>query len=386
MGVFPIKESHDPRPTGKLFAAKWKHEHLRMALICAILSFAVIVMFTSLLHGASAKSVTVVDGGKSVIYQTRSSDVSGFLEEQSINIGPFDRLSLSLASPLDKSGHIVIERAKQLSIQADGKQAVKYTTEPTVGLALAAFNIQVGEQDRVVPALNSSLRDGDQIRIVRVRTESIQTQQAINYGVVQQKDDKLDIGKEKVVKTGKKGVLVKRLERIYEDGKLVKEQVVGEAVATPAVQQIVAVGVKKKTAPVTLVAKNKANVSMEGRTLKLNGKSVSVKHMLSNVTLTAYSAGPASTGKSRGDPGYGVTASGAVVKEGRTIAVDPDIIPLGWWVYIEGIGFRRAEDTGSAINGKKIDVYYDSHGRASKFGRKKGYTVYVIGPVKPTGV
>ncbi|MNP19135.1 Cell wall-binding protein YocH precursor [compost metagenome] len=56
---------------------------------------------------------------------------------------------------------------------------------------------------------------------------------------------------------------------------------------------------------------------------------------------------------------------------------------MGWWVYIEGIGFRRAEDTGSAIKGNKIDVYFDSTSYANKFGTKRGYTVYVIGPKKP---
>lgn len=59
------------------------------------------------------------------------------------------------------------------------------------------------------------------------------------------------------------------------------------------------------------------------------------------------------------------------------------MIPIGWWVYIEGLGFRRAEDTGGAIKGNKIDVYYDSVKHALNFGRKKGKTVYVIGPVKP---
>jgi 3D (Asp-Asp-Asp) domain-containing protein len=109
-----------------------------------------------------------------------------------------------------------------------------------------------------------------------------------------------------------------------------------------------------------------------------------VKHVMDNVTLTAYSAGVASTGKSKGHPEYGITRSGTRVQEGRTIAVDPRVIPLGWWVYIEGIGLRRAEDTGSAIKGKKIDVYYDSENYADRFGLKRGFTVYVIGPVKPT--
>jgi 3D (Asp-Asp-Asp) domain-containing protein len=72
------------------------------------------------------------------------------------------------------------------------------------------------------------------------------------------------------------------------------------------------------------------------------------------------------------------------VKEGRTIAVDKNVIPIGWWVYIEGIGFRRAEDTGGAVKGNKIDVYYESSDYANKFGLKRGYTVYVIGPKKPS--
>lgn len=97
--------------------------------------------------------------------------------------------------------------------------------------------------------------------------------------------------------------------------------------------------------------------------------------MLKNVQLTAYTESEGSAGAK--------TASGAIVSEGRTIAVDPKVIPLGWWVYIEGIGFRRAEDTGGAVKGKIIDVYFDSKKAVSKFGRKKGYTVYVVGPVKP---
>ncbi|WP_276357711.1 3D domain-containing protein [Cohnella caldifontis] len=381
MGLVPIQEPHVPRPTGKLIAAKWKHEHLRLILISAILSFAVVVMFNSLLRGASAKSVTVVDGSQTVTYQTWSADVAGFLEEKGIHVGPFDRVSLSLAAPLQKDGLIVIERAKQFTIQEGGKQQVKYTTERTVGEALAALNIPLDNDDRVIPAVNDPVEEGSKIRVVRVRTETIESQTPIAYSVVQKKDASLEAGKQKVVTTGKTGVLVKKLERVFEDGKLVREQVVDEEVAKPAIQQVVAVGTKK--APVTLVAK-KQSVTTGNSILKLNGKTVAVKRVLNNVTLTAYSAGPASTGKKKGDSGYGITSSGTKVQEGRTIAVDPDIIPMGWWVYIEGIGFRRAEDTGSAVNGKKIDIYYDSESRADKFGLKRGYTVYVIGPNKPT--
>ena len=53
-----------------------------------------------------------------------------------------------------------------------------------------------------------------------------------------------------------------------------------------------------------------------------------------------------------------LTASGRCAATGRTIAVDPSVIPLGSQVLIEGLGERRAEDTGGAIRGHHIDVYY----------------------------
>ena len=55
------------------------------------------------------------------------------------------------------------------------------------------------------------------------------------------------------------------------------------------------------------------------------------------------------------------TASGTHPTLWRTVAVDPSVIPLGTWMEINlpGIGWTkfRAEDTGSGVNGKHIDIY-----------------------------
>lgn len=66
--------------------------------------------------------------------------------------------------------------------------------------------------------------------------------------------------------------------------------------------------------------------------------------------------------------GYGdMTATGVRAKAGRTIAVDPSVIPYGTKVTI-GNNTYIAEDCGGAIKGNRLDIYFDSHQEASDFG------------------
>ena len=70
--------------------------------------------------------------------------------------------------------------------------------------------------------------------------------------------------------------------------------------------------------------------------------------------------------------GNGVTATGTKVLSGRTIAVDPKVIPYGSQVYIEGYGFRIAEDCGGAVDGNHIDIAVSNHSDAISMGTKTG--------------
>ena len=89
---------------------------------------------------------------------------------------------------------------------------------------------------------------------------------------------------------------------------------------------------------------------------------------LGEFEITAYCGGTCCSS------GTGITASGNVAEEGKTIGVDPDIIPLGSKVKIvfsDGTEHvYRADDTGSAINGNIIDLYMESHEDALVFGRQ----------------
>lgn len=62
------------------------------------------------------------------------------------------------------------------------------------------------------------------------------------------------------------------------------------------------------------------------------------------------------------------TATGTVPTTGRTVAVDPRVIPLGSKIYIAGVGERIAEDTGGKIKGKKLDLFLPSVKECRQFG------------------
>ncbi len=79
----------------------------------------------------------------------------------------------------------------------------------------------------------------------------------------------------------------------------------------------------------------------------------------------------------------GKTASGTIATSGRTVAVDPDVVPLGSEVEIvmpDGRVFRRiAEDTGGAVKGKVFDVHIDaSDEELYELGRTHGVRVFVL--------
>lgn len=87
-------------------------------------------------------------------------------------------------------------------------------------------------------------------------------------------------------------------------------------------------------------------------------------HYIEDCELTAYCPCAVCCGKDNG-----ITATGTVAQEGVTIAVDPDVIPLGSWVEIDGHTYH-AEDVGGAVNGNHIDIYFDSHDAAWDFGHR----------------
>lgn len=76
--------------------------------------------------------------------------------------------------------------------------------------------------------------------------------------------------------------------------------------------------------------------------------------------------------------GDGLTATGAKTSVGTTIAVDPSVIPYGTKVYIEGYGWRVAQDCGGGVKQKQIDILVDTHSQALSIGSTSGGVWIVV--------
>jgi 3D (Asp-Asp-Asp) domain-containing protein len=100
------------------------------------------------------------------------------------------------------------------------------------------------------------------------------------------------------------------------------------------------------------------------------------------VMATGYTAGYESTGKNSKHPEYGITYSGVKVRRDKntvsTIAADPKVLPLGSILFVPGYGYAIVADTGSAIKGRKIDLYFATTKQVYKEWGKKSVVVQLI--------
>jgi 3D (Asp-Asp-Asp) domain-containing protein len=99
-----------------------------------------------------------------------------------------------------------------------------------------------------------------------------------------------------------------------------------------------------------------------------------------SVVATGYYPGPESTGKDETHPAYKITYSGVKVRRDTvsTIAADLHVFPLGTVLYIPGYGYGIVADIGSAIKGRKLDLYFEKKQDVFKEWGKKQVDVYVI--------
>jgi 3D (Asp-Asp-Asp) domain-containing protein len=245
-------------------------------------------------------------------------------------------------------------QAKQVTVTDGSTTRELWTTARTTAEAISDAGVEVGPHDWLEPASGYEITDGSRITVHRVAQLTEDHYTPLPYSEVLKPNGYLPQGSRRVIQPGRDGQIRTTYSVTYEDGQEKERTQVAQMVMIPKVDAVIEYG--------TIAAINRG------------GRSYTYRSDL-DVVATAYSIGFESTGKRPGDPDYGITRSGLPVKKGY-IAVDPRVMPLGTWVYVEGLdrysarydGIYYAADTGGAIKGNRIDIYVETESEASLFG------------------
>ncbi|MBU5592131.1 DUF348 domain-containing protein [Clostridium sp. MSJ-4] len=301
------------------------------------------------------KTITVVIDGQESNLITYKGTVEGALHDNKITLGPKDKIEPGIETKVKKGDQIHIKRAVDVEIALDGKELSIQTAEENIESMLSAEGITIEEEDKVTPSIDSPISKGLKVDITRVETKILAESIPIDFSTVVKKDDSLAKTVNKVVQEGAQGEKLVSTKIIYENGKEVDKKVVSETVVKEPMDKVVLQG--------TLGVLNVSRGSGEDILYK---KSMKVK-------ATAY--------YNSGSNGNHITATGTSTRRNpggySSIAVDPRVIPLGTRVYVEGYGYAIAEDTGGAIKGNTIDVFFPSASETYNWGVKY-VNVYIL--------
>lgn len=281
--------------------------------------------------------------------------VEDVLQEKNIKIGPYDKIDISMTEKLEDGLSISIQRAKKVNITTKDGNLFIMTTAATVEDALKEAKVAVDSKDKVLPAKDAEIKDGMLVSVIKVEEKMASQTMKVDFTNEVKKNESLAKGLVNVVRKGQPGEKQVSIKVTYEDGKEVSRQIVAEKVLKEPVNGLIEEGQK------TTLVTSRGQISFT-RAIKM--------------TATAYDATFESCGKYPGDPQYGITRSGLRVRPG-IVAVDPRVIPLGTWLYVEGYGEALAADTGGAIKGNRIDLFYESPKVVDRYG-KKAIKVYVL--------
>lgn len=306
--------------------------------------------------------VSIIDDQNDYFLQTYSETVGEVLDKCGIVLGPHDIVTPNIETPIEGELEIVIDRSFTLTIYDGKNEFVVNTTQHTVRKILEEQQIQLESLDIVAPFVDAKISKGTNISITRVWDEYVSDEFVVPYlteiNLVQDLEDTVV----EQIQEGKNGITKANYRLRYENGEMVSRNFVNEVVLIEPINEI----------------KNKGteNLFVTSRGMPFRYSKIII------CEATAYDLSYASCAKNPGDPGYGITYTGTQARPG-VIAVDPRVIPLKSNVYVESLdrtedyGFAKAEDTGSAIKGNKIDLFIGSNSAALRYGRRN-VRVYIL--------
>ena len=311
----------------------------------------IIILSIAIYARSMRKVVTLSLNGETKKIVSYKSTVKDILEQNNIKIEPKDKVEPSVDTKVENGQEIYIKRAVGLEVLVDGKDLKVKSGENSVKDMLKSEGIKLSDSDKVKPSKDDTIKNGMKISVTRVNTEKLTEVKSIDFETVIQKDDTMGSDEKQVIQQGSAGSKEVITNVTYEDGKEVSRNIVSEVVKSEPVKAVVKVG--------TLGVINANRGDRAIYKSKISAKA------------TAYTD----------DLNFGITASGTRTKRDAngysSIAVDPRVIPLGSKLYVPGYGYGIAEDTGGAIKGNRVDLFFTSETECENWGIKP-VDVYIL--------
>ncbi|OIK16739.1 hypothetical protein BIV60_03130 [Bacillus sp. MUM 116] len=293
-----------------------------------------------------AKQVTIVKDNEKKTVWTTADTVAGLLKNRNITLKEHDQVLPKPQKSIKDRMKINIQSAFHLTYVDGGKKKQVWSASTTVADFLKQQAIKLNTLDRVEPSLTATIKKNDEIHVIRVEKVTDVVEEPVHFAVITKKDESLANGKEKTVREGQKGLVSREFEVFYENGKEVSRELIREQKLKEKQDKIVAVGTKELDLQVS------------------RGENETGQEFY--VSTTAYTA-DCNGCSGRTATGINLRANPNV----KVVAVDPSIIPLGTKVFVEGYGYAVAADTGGAIKGYKIDLFFPSRTQAYSWGVRK---------------
>ena len=336
----------------------------KMAWKIPVIIFLAIALTVSLglyFYQGNLAKVTIKLNSGEINLTSNANTLEELLHNENITFEKGAYISHPLDVELRDDMVVVIKNPKIYTVEANGTLVEVKSTSHTVKGVLADIGADLGEKDFTNPKLDDVISPGNTIEIFKVEEVFETYDEVIPYQKVVNKNPKLDIGTTKTIQEGKDGLKKVIVKKELINGREVSSEILGAEIISDPVSEIEERGTKD------IIVTSRGNVSYR--------KAITM-------TATAYDLSFESTGKRPGDKYYGITASGTKARPG-VVAVDPRVIPLGTKLYVQSLdgtkdyGFAIAEDTGGAIKGNKIDLFFEDSQDVYKFGRRK-VKVYIL--------
>nr|WP_066146284.1 G5 and 3D domain-containing protein [Lederbergia lenta] len=311
-----------------------------------------------------AKLIAFHDGEDEKYFWTTAKTVQEFLNDKNITMEKHDQMNFLPEDEISENMKLKIERSFPLVLKNGNKEEKVWSTSTTVADFLIQQDVTLGSLDRVEPSPDKKVKPNDVVNVIRVEKVTDVVEEPIDYAIVTKKDSTITQGAEKVVQEGEEGLLKKEFEITKENGKEVARKQIAENKVKDSKDKIVAVGTKVIVAQASRGESKTTQVASKPSSETTAASSNDGKEMY--VSATAYTA--------QCNGCSGITATGINLNANpnlKVIAVDPNVIPLGSKVWVEGYGHAVAGDTGGAIKGNKIDLFVSSKEQAYRYGKKQ---------------